>query len=187
MAASQEEVERVPSDQSTVDLRHYWSIVKKRRWLIAATVVVVTAGALAWSMRRPKVYQASATVIVDPQAPKVLGAQDQVVELGSGNNFWINSDYYTTQFRILTSHTLALKVARKYNLHRDSRLFRPCLPGRPRSARSSGSPTASRAASWCRGARTAASSRSPCRASIPHCVRTWPTTSLRSTSSRTSR
>ena len=52
--------------------RTYWRMIRKRKWLIAAIVALVTGLALAWTMSKPRFYQAVATVVVEPQAPKVL-------------------------------------------------------------------------------------------------------------------
>jgi capsular exopolysaccharide synthesis family protein len=112
-----------------VDLRYYWTVIKKRRWIIAATIITVTAFAIVFAMRKTKIYQATATVILDPHAPNVLGNQGvQVVQLGSGN-YWVNIEYYNTQNRILTSRALARQVVTKYQLHHDARLIPLRPPG----------------------------------------------------------
>ena len=97
------------SGESTLDLRHYWAVIKKRRWVIVTTLIVVTALATVTSMRKPKIYRATATVIVDPTAPNVLGNSNAVVQLGSGGA-WINDEYYNTQLDIIGSQGLARKV-----------------------------------------------------------------------------
>src|SRR5690242_3059879 len=88
------------SGESTIDLRHYWAVIKKRRWVIVTTLIVVTALATVTAMRKPKVYRATATVIVDPTAPNVLGNSNAVVQLGSGGA-WISDEYYNTQLDII--------------------------------------------------------------------------------------
>lgn len=108
--------------EGRVDFRFYWTVVKKRRWIIAATTITITALAVVLAMRKPRIYEATATVIVDPQAPNVLGRDSvEVVQLGSGSP-WINTEYYNTQYRILTSRSLAREVVQKYHLHRDPRI-----------------------------------------------------------------
>ncbi len=105
----------------TLDLRRYWNVIKKRRWIIIATVVTVVALALVTAMRRPKIYRATATVVVDPTAPNVLGNSNAVVQLGSGGA-WINTEYYNTQLDILGSQQLARRAVARHNLHLDPRL-----------------------------------------------------------------
>src|SRR5215468_7277520 len=91
----------------------YWRILKKRKLLIAAVVALVTGGAFAWTMTRQRVYQAVATVVIEPQAPKVLADSPEVVELGAAN-YISNREYLNTQVRILKSRSLAREVVRKY-------------------------------------------------------------------------
>jgi polysaccharide biosynthesis transport protein len=110
------------------DLYRYWHVVNKRKWLILGSVIVITAVALGWTWRKPRIYQATATVILDPQAPKVLGGQmAEVVQLGTGA-FWANADYYNTQYKIIRSRSIAEHVVRKYELHKDPRLGFANLP-----------------------------------------------------------
>jgi uncharacterized protein involved in exopolysaccharide biosynthesis len=112
-----------------IDLRKYWLVVSKRRWIIAASAALMTAAGIAYSSRQPSYYQAAATVIVDPMAPKALGKEiSEVVELGAGN-FWGNEDYYNTQYKIIRSLSLAKAVAHKYHLGHDKRLVPAPPPG----------------------------------------------------------
>src|SRR5262245_61931950 len=93
------------------DARVYWRIIWKRKLLIIATLVGVVGAVAVWTMQQTRIYMASATVIIDPQAPKILPTQD-VVELGAGN-YWDNREYYNTQVRILRSRWLAEEVVRR--------------------------------------------------------------------------
>ncbi len=96
-----------------LDIRAYWRIFKKRKWVIFAAIALVTGGFVAWTMHETRMYLAEATVRIDPAAPKALPAGEDVVELGAGN-FWDNHEYYNTQMRILKSHRLAREVAHRY-------------------------------------------------------------------------
>jgi succinoglycan biosynthesis transport protein ExoP len=111
------------SERSPFDLPYYWSVLKRRWWVIVACAATVGTLMMLVSMRRPKIYEAIATVILDPTAPNVLGNQNsEVVELGSGN-LWTNSEYYNTQVRVLRSYALARKVVVRYKLHQDPRFM----------------------------------------------------------------
>jgi polysaccharide biosynthesis transport protein len=101
------------ASERELDVRHYLRIVKKRKWLILGVLAAVTALFVLWTARQPRVYQAVATVVIDPQAPKLLPNQQDVVELGAGN-YWDNREYYNTQSKILQSHWLASEVVRKF-------------------------------------------------------------------------
>lgn len=107
--------------EQALDLWHYWRIIKKGVWIIGITTVVVAAATIVLTMQKHKVYQATAEVIVSPQAPKVFGEAVEVVPLGVANT-WNNGDYYATQLRIMTSYSLVEETVRKYGLQHDARL-----------------------------------------------------------------
>ena len=50
---------------SDLNIHYYWTVIRKRKWLIFGVIVLVTAGMIAWTSQKPRVYQASATVIID--------------------------------------------------------------------------------------------------------------------------
>lgn len=60
-------------------------------------------------------YEASATLIIDPFAPQVLQGVKDVVELGTGT-FWANREFYETQYRIILSTEMALRVAARLGM-----------------------------------------------------------------------
>src|SRR5688500_237939 len=67
----------------------YVRVLRRRRWLILGIVATVVGLAAVWTLRKPKIYQASASMIIDVSAPKFLDSQQvqDVVENGTGN-FW---------------------------------------------------------------------------------------------------
>jgi len=110
-------VEKRPAWATT--LRDYLRVVNKRKWylllLAGATIVAI----LLWTLRQTPIYQAKATLIIDATAPAVLGSNvEEVVEVGSGN-YWADQEYYTTQYRVLESRTLAESVVRALGLHQN--------------------------------------------------------------------
>jgi len=86
---------------------HYVNILRPRLWIVAVVVVVITTATTLYTMSRSKVYAATATVVINPRAPRVMGAQtDDVIELGNGS-FWSNQEYYNTQSSIIKGFPLA--------------------------------------------------------------------------------
>lgn len=121
-------IEPAQDEDKKIDLRYYWAVIKKRLWMIIAVTVAVTTLQVVRAARKPKIYKAGATIIIDPQAPNVLGDQVEVVQLGSGNA-WINEEYYNTQYRILLSLYMAKRVVETYpQLLNDPRVLPP-TPG----------------------------------------------------------
>lgn len=128
-----------PPAQGSSDLGagvwEYLAIVR-RRWLLILLVVVVSLGVAAFvTLRTTKVYRATATVRIEAQAPRVLGESvENVVEMGAGG-FWSNIEYYETQYKIITSRDVALRVVKQHQLNED-----PAFLGVPPEARAAFKP-----------------------------------------------
>ena len=86
-------------------IRHYLDILRKRIWVVLAVLAVGVTGTVLYTLRQPKIYEASATIVVNPQAPRV-NKEDDVIELGAGSYASIR-DFYNTQIEVLTSFPLA--------------------------------------------------------------------------------
>ena len=112
-----------PEDSASVfDLRHYARLLLKRKWVILAVFALVVTGAVFWTLRQTKLYVATATIIIDPKAPEVLGGEVQeVVQMGSGGMWW-NEDYYNTQVEILESRNLARMTVLQHDLQKNSKV-----------------------------------------------------------------
>jgi capsular exopolysaccharide synthesis family protein len=108
-------------EEKRLDLWHYWRTIKKRVWVILGTLLAVAVVTGVITLRKAKVYQATAEIIVAPQAPKVLSDSVEVVQLGAVE-MWGQGEYYATQLRILTSYSLARETVLRYNLGHDARL-----------------------------------------------------------------
>jgi capsular exopolysaccharide synthesis family protein len=104
-------------------LRKYWSISAA----VATTVMLAVAF---YAMGQTKIYRSSATIQVDPSAPKPLGKDVQtVVDMGAGDYF-ANREYLETQYKIIQSKRIAKAVVERLGLHRDVS-FLQNVPPRP--------------------------------------------------------
>jgi polysaccharide biosynthesis transport protein len=91
-------------DQS--NFKEYLGVIRKNRLLIAALAVAAVIIALAWYFARTPQYKAAATILIEPSSPQVI---DELKGFLNEQNT-VDYDYYKTQFRILTSATLAARV-----------------------------------------------------------------------------
>lgn len=108
-------------------LGDYWRILRKRKWtLIVSLVVVVTAAALI-SLRMTPIYDATARISISSQAPAVLNFKDNQQFDSNENQEMI----IATQVNILQSNTLALQVVRNLELNKQ-----PDFAGKGRSTTS---------------------------------------------------
>ncbi len=108
---------------------HLWDYVhvllRRRRLIIAIFLVVTAHAAFRTYMTRP-VYQADAQILIERTAPSVLNFKE-VAETNAG--FW-GDDYYQTQYKILQSRALARKVIEAMDLFQDPEFGGP----RPKEA-----------------------------------------------------
>ena len=95
-----------------IDLLAYWRMLVKRRWLIAALVAAGAAIALVMTLKATPMYRATAVVKID-------NASQSIVQMGEfGSPYDWDPDFLTTQIGVLTSRSLAERVAE--DLHLDA-------------------------------------------------------------------
>ncbi len=66
--------------EDPLEVTRYVESLRRSRWLMAAIVVVVTGGVLAISLALPKVYEASANIVIDSSAGAGAGGSGETVE-----------------------------------------------------------------------------------------------------------
>src|SRR3984893_9389942 len=87
-------------------LLHYWRILKKRRWTVAATLVIIFALSVITTLNTTRLYQATSKVAIFPESQNVLGFKDQE---NSSTDYQYDVTL-ETQAAILRSDALAMKV-----------------------------------------------------------------------------
>jgi polysaccharide biosynthesis transport protein len=98
-------------------LRQYFAIVYKRLPIILAITAIMTAAAAIYSYRQPSVYQAQASMIIEPRKPEVT--RKDAINI----NFGDDTKYYNTQLELLQNQDLMKRVVVALNLHREPNLF----------------------------------------------------------------
>ncbi|MFI4975588.1 MAG: GumC family protein [Caulobacterales bacterium] len=98
-----------------IDLLEYGRILLKNRWVIAASMVLALAAGAAITWMMQPLYSAQSTVQIDREAAKVVNVQDVTPsdELVSAEEF------FQTQYGLLRSRSLAMKVDDALHLSRD--------------------------------------------------------------------
>ena len=88
------------------------STMRKRMWMILAIVVSLPALVGFVVSKEPKVYEATATIIIDASVPQYLGAGfKDVVEIES--NWWSAQEMLQTELKVLRSHSTAAAGSRR--------------------------------------------------------------------------
>ena len=93
-----------------IHLRDYLRVVFKRRWLIATVLILVVMTVTIESFRMAPIFRATAQVMIESDNPKVVDIEE-VLRVNT-----TAQDYYQTQYGILKSKALALKVIKFLNL-----------------------------------------------------------------------
>lgn len=108
------------SGSEALSLRRLFSIVRRRKFLIAGVMVIITAIAYMMIQQIVPLYSSSAKIVVEPNRQNIVDIE-QVV---SG----VTPDYYTneTEAEVILSRSLAYKAVDRLNLTQ-SPLFNPLL------------------------------------------------------------
>jgi polysaccharide biosynthesis transport protein len=97
---------------------HYWRILRKRKWLVLAAVVIVFALSLIQTLNTTRLYRATSKVAIFPENQNVLGFKD----VDNGFSGGAQDDFaLETQVAILRSDALAIKVIEVMHLDQDPR------------------------------------------------------------------
>jgi capsular exopolysaccharide synthesis family protein len=103
---------------SARELRHYLNVLRKR-WRVITTVLVVSlAVAFVYTIRQPKIYEATCSLVIESTAPQVLEGVKDVIEMAASTR-----EFYTTQYRIIRSHEIAQRVIDRLGLASDASYF----------------------------------------------------------------
>jgi capsular exopolysaccharide synthesis family protein len=104
-----------------------WQVVRKY-WLLSLVLAVsVSAATTIYTLGQTKIYEASATIMFDPDVPHPLGEHANGA-VGDLSSYWNNKEYYTTQNWLIRSMRVATQVSREMELNRD-KSFRDNVPG----------------------------------------------------------
>ncbi|MHB8879111.1 MAG: GumC family protein, partial [Myxococcaceae bacterium] len=108
------------AEPTTIDPMYYLRLFLRRRWVILGFLAVVVASVAFYTLRQPKVFQASTSLIIDTAAPKVLDKQmGEVMDEGTGG-YWYNKEYYQTQYKVIVSRAVSQRVVDKLGLQSDA-------------------------------------------------------------------
>lgn len=112
-----------------IDVWEYVRIVLKRKWVLIAFAAILLVLSAITSFTTQPLYRATATILIEEPGSNMLNIQELLnYQIGYGNDYI--GTYFNTQLRLLTSRSLAERVAKKMNLASRPE-FRPAKSGRP--------------------------------------------------------
>ena len=92
---------------ASVDLRHYVHVLRKRWRVPALTLIAGAAIAFVYTIRQPKIYEATCSLVIESSAPRILQGVQEVIDLGAEA---YSQTFHQTQHRIIRSRAIAQKV-----------------------------------------------------------------------------
>ena len=114
-------IDEIPGRGREIHLRDHWRVVWTRRWIVVSVFLMVVGVVALYSFLAPPIYEATATVEVQPQARRYSPGQD-VSGIGAGNYGWFAEEkYQNTQVEIIRSRAVAEKVFDRLGLKDDTR------------------------------------------------------------------
>jgi len=96
-------------DEDTIDLREYWRVLVKRRWVVISVLAIITVATLLSTMLMIPVYRATATVQITLPNSQILDYANFTSEQGG---YFGQQKFYTSQYEILRSRDLSESVVR---------------------------------------------------------------------------
>ena len=102
-----------PESESQVRVADYRRVLRKHRWLITGLFLLTVLSVGIWTFTQVPIYQASATILIEPEAPKVLNIQD-VTPIGAMSPY--DPAFYPTQYEIIRSTAVVERAAEALNL-----------------------------------------------------------------------
>ena len=99
-----------------IDFRRYLGSVRKYKWIIAAIVALATTGAVLYTSQQTELYQAQASMVIDPKLPDLLGQGQEMVAVGAGGQS-STAEYYRQQREVLQSYQLMRRTVEDNDLH----------------------------------------------------------------------
>ena len=106
-------------EERVADLRDYYRVIWRHRWVVVAVFVVVTLLAGVWTFLQTPVYRATATIEAQTQARRAMAGPD-VSGMGASGFGWAAEErFYSTQIEIVQSRDLADRVIKRLGLKGD--------------------------------------------------------------------
>lgn len=101
-------------ERKEIDLQEYVRIVLKRKNILIAFTAVLLVFVAIFSFTATRLYRATATIMIDEPTSSMLNIQDILSSGGYYRSDFLGS-YFNTQLKLLTSRSLAERVAKKMN------------------------------------------------------------------------
>ncbi|HEY5948285.1 MAG TPA: Wzz/FepE/Etk N-terminal domain-containing protein, partial [Kofleriaceae bacterium] len=97
-----------------VDFHRYLDALRKYVWAVLAIMALAVSAAVVYTSRQPRIYQAQASIQIEPRIPDLLG-QGQEILTGVATAGTL--DYYKQQRQVLGSYRLVRQTVETHRLY----------------------------------------------------------------------
>ncbi len=101
-------------ERKEIDLQEYIRIILKRKNILIAFTAVLLVFVAIFSLTATRLYRATATIMIDEPTSSMLNIQDILSSGGYYRSDFLGT-YFNTQLKLLTSRSLAERVAKRMN------------------------------------------------------------------------
>jgi polysaccharide biosynthesis transport protein len=95
------------------DFRRYFEGLRKYVWVVLAIMALTITGSVIYTQRQPRIYQATASIQIEPRLPDILGQRQDLLSRASVGG----TDYYAQQQEVLSSYQLARQTVEAHRLY----------------------------------------------------------------------
>ncbi len=103
------------ADVLNLDIRRYVKALRRYLFPLLALIGVAVAAAVVYTSRQPKIYEARASVQIEPRLPDLLGQGENGL-VGITGSTTGGLDYYKQQRQVLSSYTLIKQTVQDHQL-----------------------------------------------------------------------
>lgn len=117
---SGEDWEPPPESAERLEVQRYLDALRRRWWVVVLCAVLVAALSALWTARQPKLYRASASVVIETRTPRVLTGVEEVVDVAASG--WVPENFFETEYEIMRSRAVARAAAELLGLASNDKL-----------------------------------------------------------------
>ena len=109
------------TSEEQIHVRDYVRVIRRRLRLILAIMVVIVISAAIRTIRTIPVYEASARILIETEAPNIVSFEEVIDSM-------VDKEYYETQAKILTSRPIIERTIEELGLNEASSALDNTLP-----------------------------------------------------------
>lgn len=107
------------SPEEVPHLLDYWHVIVKRRWVVFSCLLIVFSTVAIGTLKQRPIYQGMVLIEISPVQPNVLHFKE-VLQISPTDT----ESYLRTQYKVLSSRTLAVRVVEDLRLYRNPEFYR---------------------------------------------------------------